>query len=245
MNAWKSLRFSVLAAVAFAIVCVSVRADGPADEPAAVERPAKKKRVKKPPQDGSAVELNASTSPSTGPSSNQSTTRATTGASSKPATTTASSQPADKPFPREFGILLTRSPFMRGPVASAAAAPPQPEATFGLRGIGMLDGKFIAMVENVAAKGVQQLKEGDSVASGKVKSITLDGMVYESNGKKTPVAIGQNLLGAALPALPPPPPPQPPPQPNAQPGQPGQPGQPQPGQPGNPPPGARGRRVEK
>ena len=208
-----------------------------ADAPPALERAV----VRVAPSPGARPTSAPATAPSTAPS-----TVPTTDPAAAPATTTtaststtASTQPVDKPFPRDFAILLTRSPFVRG-TPGAAAAPASPEATFGLRGVGLLDGKFIAMVENIAAKGVQQLKEGDSVAFGKVKSITLDGMVYEANGKSTPVAIGQNLLGAALPPLPPPPPP--PAQPQEQPGQPGPPGQPQPGQPGGPPPGARVRR---
>jgi hypothetical protein len=141
-------------------------------------------------------------------------------------------------LPGEFGALLTRSIFARGrpapPPGAGQGGPQGPEAGLGLRGVGLQDGVFMALIEDVAAKSVKRIKAGEPIASGTIKSIDLDSVVYEGGGgKTTKVAVGQNLLGAPLP--PPAPPQSQPagPPPGAQPG-----GGPQPGQPGQP--GQRG-----
>jgi type II secretory pathway component PulC len=175
-----------------------------------------------------------------------STSPTTTTAPTTAATTTSPSEiAATPPFPKDYDLLLKRSMFMRGPPKpdkSAGGNAQSPEGNFGLRGVGVQDGQFVAIIEESSSKSSKSVKQGESVATGKIKSIDIDGMVYEGGGKTTKVAIGQNLLGAPLPQ-PPQPAPKPPEQPQgAQPGQPGQPGQPpQPGQPGGPQPGRRGR----
>jgi hypothetical protein len=194
----------------------------------------------------------AGTMPSTGPTSGPTTAA---NATSGPAGTNPSSKPTDAaldiaptpPFPQEFSLLLKRSAFMRGPASDKGPGDKGPkaggpEANFGLRGVGEQDGVFTALIEDINAKSTQRLKTGEKIATGSIKSITIDGIVYEGTGGKTQqVTIGQNLAGAPLPPQPPPPP-KPPeqPNPNAQPGQPG--GPPQPGQPGGPPMPVRGRR---
>lgn len=184
------------------------------------------------------------TAPSTAPTT-QPTTQLTTSPATGPlpasdpaaATQSVTSVP---PFPPEFAILLTRSMFTRGPAKPIGPGQPGggPEANLGLRGVLVQDGQFTALIEDLASKSAQRLKAGDPLGPGRIATITLDGIGYESGGRTTQVAIGQNLLGAALPPPPSPPPPAPPP--GGQPGQPGQPGGPQPGQPGGPQPGQPG-----
>ena len=219
-----------------------VRSSGPRPTPEMIEAMRAARAGQAMPMPATGPTTMATTSPSTSPSTGPATTTApTTG----PATTTTSTSPSGvaptPPFPKDYGLLLKRSMFARGaPKSDKPNGNPQaPEGNFGLRGVGVQDGQFVAFIEDSSSKTSKPVKQGEPIATGKVKSIDIDGIQYEGGGKTTKVAIGQNLLGAPLPP-PPQPAPKPPEQPQgAQPGQPGQPGQPQPGQPGGPPQGRR------
>src|SRR6185312_8771318 len=158
--------------------------------------------------------------PTEAPNALSPTTRPTT----RPAVKPAALRPKPLDLPPKFAVLLTRSVFARnGKSAAAVAGPPIPEAGMALRGIVFDDTSFVAFIEDTMSHRTLQLRPGDSLCTGCVRQITPEGLSYECSGKTTHVGIGQNLLGAALPA------PQPaPPAPAGSP----------PGPPGPPPPSA-------
>ncbi|HEY3320908.1 MAG TPA: hypothetical protein VGP72_10625 [Planctomycetota bacterium] len=78
-----------------------------------------------------------------------------------------------------------------------AAPPPTPERDFQLRGIVQKDGQLVAFIENAAAKTIQPLRTGESIARGKVGAITLDNIEYVCDDQPIVVSVGQTLEGAA------------------------------------------------
>jgi hypothetical protein len=135
-------------------------------------------------------------------------------------------------LPVEFSILQSRNVFGSPKSHGAAQAPGGPEAGYVLKGVVQAPGGFVAFVEEVAAKQVRQLAAGDVLARGKIKSINIETIEYETDGVAHRIEVGQDLNGQT-----PPPPPTAPaaaPQPGADAGaSPGPPGSPQPG--GSPP----------
>jgi hypothetical protein len=168
---------------------------------------------------------------------------------SRPSTTQAAAgppgaAPAAPVLPPEFALFQSRSPFTHGP--KKAGGPGGPETGFVFRGVVENGGKFTAFIEDRNAKRTTLLAVGESVARGKVKSVTLDAMEYEAAGSAKRIEVGQDLNGVVVPPTPPaskPAPPGGPPQPGGPSGQPGGPGGPLP--PGTPQPGkpARGQPV--
>ena len=72
---------------------------------------------------------------------------------------------------------------------------PNPESYFRLRGIAQEDSAFVAFVEDTQTGGVLRLREGDRVARGVIRSLTLDAVEYEFEGRAMTVRMGQDLEG--------------------------------------------------
>jgi len=106
-------------------------------------------------------------------------------------------------LPAEFSILQTRNMFAKGGGKGAKAAG-GPEAQFVLKGAVQGGGRFMAFLEEKGTKRVQQVNVGDSIARGKVKSITLDAIEYEAGGAAKRIEVGQDLNGQVAPPTPPP-----------------------------------------
>jgi hypothetical protein len=71
---------------------------------------------------------------------------------------------------------------------------PNPESYFLLRGITQEDGTFIAFVEDTRSGEVLRLREGDSVARGTIRALTLDSIEYQfGEDRMVSVAMGQDL----------------------------------------------------
>ena len=106
-------------------------------------------------------------------------------------------------LPPPFATLMSRSIFAKNGMASSPPGtnPGPPEAMMALRGIAFDDSSFLAFIEDTASHRTMQLRCGEAVASGKIADLSLDEMGFESSGKVTHVRIGQNLLGAMLPAV--------------------------------------------
>ncbi len=122
----------------------------------------------------------------------------------------ASTTPLARPLSPRYHVLLTRSIFSRdksiGPLASAPDGGGGPghaaaaKTTLAFRGAAMQGTDFTAFFEDVSGGGgVKRVKEGEKLASGFVRRVTIDAIDYETNGHTTRVAIGQNLAGAAVP----------------------------------------------
>ncbi len=72
---------------------------------------------------------------------------------------------------------------------------PNPESYLLLKGIAQENNQFVAFVEDKRTGSVLRLREGDPVARGRVKSLNLDSLEYEFQGKTTPVRMGSDLEG--------------------------------------------------
>jgi hypothetical protein len=72
---------------------------------------------------------------------------------------------------------------------------PNPESYFRLRGIVQEDGRFIAFVEDTRSNTVLKLHQGDSVARGTIKALTLDTVEYQLADQVTTVRLGYDLEG--------------------------------------------------
>jgi hypothetical protein len=107
----------------------------------------------------------------------------------------------------KYQIILQRNIFsrQRGPIrrrerdiqpVTRRVVTPNPESYFLLRGISQEDDTFIAFVEDTRSGEVLRLHEGDSVARGKVKALTLDSIEYQLGEDSTiTIAMGQDLEG--------------------------------------------------
>lgn len=72
---------------------------------------------------------------------------------------------------------------------------PNPESYYILRGIVRENDTFIAFLQDNHEGGVLQLREGDEVARGKIKSLTLDSLEYEFADQTIKVVFGRDLEG--------------------------------------------------
>lgn len=72
---------------------------------------------------------------------------------------------------------------------------PNPESYLLLKGIAQENQQFIAFVEDKRTGSVLRLRQGDPVARGLVKSLYLDGLEYEFQGKTIAVHMGSDLEG--------------------------------------------------
>ncbi|UCD50675.1 MAG: hypothetical protein JSW27_24520 [Phycisphaerales bacterium] len=103
----------------------------------------------------------------------------------------------------KYELILERNMFsrQRGPRRREdrgerrEVAMPNPESYFRLRGIVQEDGRFIAFVEDTRSNSVLKLRQGDSVARGTVKALTLDTVEYQLGDQVTTVRLGYDLEG--------------------------------------------------
>lgn len=156
----------------------------------------------------SAPSIEATTTPATAPTSMPSTSPTTQASNVPPA------YDRSKLLPGGYAILNTRSIFMKGrvsippaPGVSAATTPPpptvptaRPEHKIVFVGVTETDGTASAMFEDTAAGKIISAKLNESIASGKVTSISLDEVTYTADGKPTKVLIGQAIDGTDGPA---------------------------------------------
>ena len=123
-----------------------------------------------------------------------------------------SSRPVERPRVRPAGqdeqwakydIVLKRNmfsrqrvPFREEPIKEERPKPmPNPESYFLLKGVVQENNQFIAFVEDKQTGSVLRLRQGDRVARGTIKSLTLDGIEYELADKTTLVSMGFDLEG--------------------------------------------------
>jgi len=104
----------------------------------------------------------------------------------------------------KYELILERNMFsrQRGPRVREErneerreVAMPNPESYFRLRGIVQEDGRFIAFVEDTRSNSVLKLRQGDSVARGTIKGLTLDTVEYQLGDQVTTVRLGFDLEG--------------------------------------------------
>ncbi len=69
----------------------------------------------------------------------------------------------------------------------------RPERNIKLTGIVQQDGEYIAFLEDTRAQKTTRVRAGESVLSGRVKSIELDKIEYEAGDATTVVTIGERL----------------------------------------------------
>jgi len=105
----------------------------------------------------------------------------------------------------QYKILVERNAFSQtrgrkaAPTIVSAAPTPRPERYTVITGVVQQGDIFVALLEEVQGP-LMKVAPGDAVAGGKVTEITLDGIVFEKDGKTTQVSIGSSLsLGPAPP----------------------------------------------
>ena len=103
-----------------------------------------------------------------------------------------------------YRIIIQRNIFsrQRGPRVDLsqrqradAPPPPNPETYYILKGIVQENGVFIAFIENTQRGQILRVREGDSVARGKVKNFNLDTIEYQFEDRTVKVAMGKDLEG--------------------------------------------------
>ncbi len=102
-----------------------------------------------------------------------------------------------------YEIILKRNIFSRNRApervrTSREEAPrvmPNPESYYKLKGIVQEDGVFIAFIEDTRTGSILRYHQGQNVARGAVKNLTLDSMEYEYEDKTAVVEIGRDLEG--------------------------------------------------
>ena len=72
---------------------------------------------------------------------------------------------------------------------------PNPESYFTLKGIVQENDAFIAFIEDSQGGGVLRLHQGDRVARGTIKTLSLDAIEYQSESQTISVKLGYNLEG--------------------------------------------------
>jgi len=103
----------------------------------------------------------------------------------------------------KYEIILDRNMFSRQriPVRRGDDTPPpppimpNPESYFLLKGVAQENNQFIAFVEDKKTGVVLRLRQGDHVARGEIKSLTLDSLEYQLQDKTTTVTMGYDLEG--------------------------------------------------
>lgn len=90
-----------------------------------------------------------------------------------------------------------RTPFRpRDRSAEAQVVAPNPETHFVLKGVVQENNQFIAFIEDTQGGGVLQLRQGDKVARGAIKTLSLDALDYQLEDKTISVKLGCDLEGA-------------------------------------------------
>jgi len=70
-----------------------------------------------------------------------------------------------------------------------------PETHFFLKGVVQEDNVFIAFIEDTQSGGVLRLRQGDRVARGVIKTLSLDALEYQMEDKTISVSLGCDLEG--------------------------------------------------
>ena len=105
---------------------------------------------------------------------------------------------------KNYQIILQRNIFsrQRGPRVDRSRSqqmvtppPPNPESYYVLKGIVQENGVFIAFIEDTQRGQILRVREGDSVARGKVKTFNLDTVEYHFEDRTVTVAMGYDLEG--------------------------------------------------
>jgi len=104
----------------------------------------------------------------------------------------------------KYDVILSRNIFsrQRRPARreeeirnAMKTAAPNPESYFTLKGVVQQDNDFIAFVEDSQGGGVLKLRQGDRVARGTIKTLSLDAIEYQLENQTTSVKVGYNLEG--------------------------------------------------
>lgn len=74
---------------------------------------------------------------------------------------------------------------------------PAPESYFVLKGIVRQNEEYVAFLENTRAGETIRARIGDSIARGRLKSLTLDNIEFELDANTIKIEIGDNLRGKA------------------------------------------------
>ena len=75
------------------------------------------------------------------------------------------------------------------------APAPAPESYFVLKGIVRQNEEYVAFLENTRAGETIKARMGDSIARGRLKSLTLDNIEFELDANTIKIEIGDNLQG--------------------------------------------------
>ncbi len=110
----------------------------------------------------------------------------------------------------EYEVLVTHNMFTssRGtPLAVAAQPadvppPPPPESYIVLRGAVGIDGRFVAVFEDMRSGEVLHVAADEELFSGRIASVDLDAVVYACEQGELRVAIGESLARGATPGGP-------------------------------------------
>jgi hypothetical protein len=102
-----------------------------------------------------------------------------------------------------YEVILKRNMFSRQrgerPIRDreerSEIAMPNLESYFRLKGIVQEDGEFIAFIEDIRSSSVLKLQQGDAVARGTIKTLTLDSIEYQCDDQVTTVTLGYDLEG--------------------------------------------------
>jgi len=65
-----------------------------------------------------------------------------------------------------------------------------------LTGIGNRDGQTVAFFEDTVSEATVRARAGEAVGRGRIRSIWLDGVEYERDGRTTRIEVGRTLQGA-------------------------------------------------
>ncbi len=110
----------------------------------------------------------------------------------------------------KYRIILRRNIFSRQRTAyrprdrssvMQAVAAPNPETHFVLRGITQEDNQLLAFVEDTQDGGVLRLRQGDRVARGAIKTLSLDTLEYQLEDKTISIRLGYDLEGTRAPVV--------------------------------------------
>jgi len=107
-----------------------------------------------------------------------------------------------------YSIILQRNIFSRQrtpfrprdrSAESQVVAVPNPETHFVLKGVVQENNQFIAFIEDTQGGGVLRLRQGDPVARGTIKTLSLDALEYQLEDKTISVRLGCDLEGTRAP----------------------------------------------
>jgi hypothetical protein len=104
----------------------------------------------------------------------------------------------------KYDVILGRNIFSRQRRSARREAemreaskvvPPNPESYFTLKGVVQENDAFIAFVEDSQSGSVLKLRQGERVARGTIKTLSLDAIEYQLENQTISVKLGYNLEG--------------------------------------------------